>query len=202
MRMHSHDREPGEATRPGLPAARADRVEAEQIGAAAAQRLEILGPAGLLGLQRSVGNASVAALVEEGQPPALDVLGTGGGRPLDPAARSDMESRFGADFGDVQVHTGGAAHASAAALHAQAYTVGTNIVFADGSYDPGTAAGRHLLAHELTHVVQQRSGPVDGTDTGDGVHVSDPDDRFEREAAATADAVVQRQDEPEDEPEW
>jgi hypothetical protein len=144
--------------------------------------------AGSPGLQRAAGNAGDAARVDES--PVLDVIGSGGGRPLDPEVRSDMESRFGADFGDVQVHTGGAAHASATSLHAQAYTVGTDIVFADGGYDPGTAAGRHLLAHELTHVVQQRSGPVDGTDAGGGLRVSDPSDRFEREAAATADQAL------------
>ncbi len=55
---------------------------------------------------------------------------------------------------------------------------------------PAPPAGQTLLAHELTHVVQQRSGPVDGTATGDGVKVSDPSDRFEREAAANADRVM------------
>jgi hypothetical protein len=192
--------------RPGPSAGRPDRVEAEWAGAtapaAATRRLEVLGPSGLLGLQRSVGNTTVAGLVEEERPPVLEAIGSGGGRPLDSDVRADMESRFGADFGDVQVHTGGDAHASAAALHAQAYTVGSDIVFAGGTYDPGTAAGRHLLAHELTHVVQQRSGPVDGTDAGGGVRVSDPGDRFEREATVTADAVLQRQDDTEDEPEW
>jgi hypothetical protein len=57
-------------------------------------------------------------------------------------------------------------------------------------YEPGSDSGRHMLAHELTHVVQQRSGPVDGTDAGGGVKVSDPSDRFEREAVANADHVM------------
>ncbi|HEX7304377.1 eCIS core domain-containing protein, partial [Lentzea sp.] len=51
-------------------------------------------------------------------------------------------------------------------------------------------SGKHMLAHELTHVVQQRSGPVEGTDNGGGVKVSNPSDRFEREAVATADRVM------------
>jgi hypothetical protein len=59
-------------------------------------------------------------------------------------------------------------------------------VFNRGAYQPDSDEGRHTLAHELTHVVQQRSGPVAGTPTGDGVALSDPDDRFEREAEATA----------------
>jgi hypothetical protein len=149
----------------------------------------VLGPDRVLGLQRAVGNAGVAAMAEE-QSPVLDVVGSGGGTPLDAGVRADMESRFGADFGDVRVHTGGTAHSSAAAVNAQAYTVGSDIVFADGQYDPGSPRGQHVLAHELTHVVQQRNGPVDGTDTGAGVKVSDPSDRFEREAAATADRIL------------
>jgi uncharacterized protein DUF4157 len=156
------------------------------------------GPAGLLGLQRSVGNAAVAALVEEERSPVFDVVGSGTGRPLDTGIRSDMESRFGTGFGDVRVHTGEAARASAASMHAQAYTVGSDIVLAGGS-DLDSPGGRHLLAHELTHVVQQRNGPVDGTDIGGGVAVSDPGDRFERQAAAVADTVLQRAPAEEDE---
>ena len=77
-------------------------------------------------------------------------------RPLDPATRSSMESRFGHDFGGVRVHTDAAAAASARAVGALAYTVGRDIAFATGRYAPGTAEGRTLLAHELAHVVEQR----------------------------------------------
>ncbi len=90
---------------------------------------------------------------------------------------------MGHDFSDVRVHTGDAADASARSVSAHAYTVGSNIVFQRGTYDPGSSQGQTLLAHELTHVVQQRSGPVDGTPAAGGVSVSDPSDRFEREAA-------------------
>jgi hypothetical protein len=108
-----------------------------------------------------------------------------------------MEGRFGQDFSDVRVHTDAAAHDSAQAVNATAYTVGSHVVFQQDVYNPSSDVGRHLLAHELTHVIQQRNGPVDGTDTGAGVSVSHPDDRFEREAAATADLVMQRQAETE-----
>ena len=104
--------------------------------------------------------------------------------------RADMEGRLGHSFSDVRVHTGEAAHNSAASVNAHAYTVGSNIVFQRDKYDPGSDGGRTMLAHELTHVVQQRSGPVDGTATGTGVRVSDPSDRFEREAAATAERAM------------
>jgi uncharacterized protein DUF4157 len=63
-------------------------------------------------------------------------------------------------------------------------------VFQRDKYDPGSQEGRTTLAHELTHVVQQRSGPVDGTAAPGGISVSDPSDRFEREAAAAADRVM------------
>ncbi len=101
-----------------------------------------------------------------------------------------MEARFGTDFSDVRVHTGEAAHSSAKSVGAHAYTTGSNIVFQRGTYDPDSTSGRTMLAHELTHVVQQRSGPVDGTPTGRGYQVSDPSDRFEREASANAERVV------------
>lgn len=118
--------------------------------------------------------------------PVLDVVGTGGGQPLAPDLRADMEAGLGADFSDVRIHTGERAAASAAAVGAAAYTVGDDIVFGAGSYSPGTGEGRRVLAHELAHVQQQRSGPVSGSDTGLGVAVSDPGDSFEREAESTA----------------
>ncbi|MGA3541094.1 DUF4157 domain-containing protein [Micromonosporaceae bacterium DT194] len=164
------------------------------MGQAASQgRTDVLGAQGLLGLQRAAGNAAVTGLMEpaEERSPVHGVINSGGGSPLPSAVRTDMESRFGGqDFGDVRVHTDGAAHESAKAVHAQAYTVGSNIVFQRDTYDPASPAGQHMLAHELTHVVQQRSGPVDGTDTGGGVKVSDPSDRFERDAVANADRLM------------
>lgn len=161
--------------------------------AATAGRPDVLGAPGLLGLQRAVGNQAVGELLEPTaqRSPVHDVVNSGGGTPLAPDVRADMEARFGGqDFGDVRVHTDGTAHESARSVNAQAYTVGSNIVFQRDSYDPASPAGQHMLAHELTHVVQQRSGPVDGTDQGAGVKVSDPSDRFEREAVANADRLM------------
>ena len=101
-----------------------------------------------------------------------------------------MEARLGHDFSDVRVHDDSRAHDSAVGVNANAYTVGSNIVFQRDRYDPSSAAGKVTLAHELTHVVQQRSGPVDGTPAGGGIKVSDPSDRFEREASANAERVM------------
>lgn len=78
------------------------------------------------------------------------------GQALDPRTRSFMETRLGHDFGDVRVHAGPAAARSADGLSANAYTVGSDIVFGADRFDPSSSAGRRLLAHELAHVVQQR----------------------------------------------
>ncbi|GLZ80368.1 hypothetical protein Afil01_51750 [Actinorhabdospora filicis] len=187
---HDHGFETEHSSRP-----KGDHLEAtpdtELLGqAAAAGRRDVLGPPGILGLQRLAGNAATSAVMEEERSPVHDVVNSGGGSSLDNETRSDMEGRFGTSFSDVKVHTDGAAHASAKSVNAQAYTVGNNIVFQSGNYNPGSDAGRHMLAHELTHVVQQRSGPVDGSDAGGGVKVSDPGDRFEREASDNADKMM------------
>lgn len=79
----------------------------------------------------------------------------GGGSTLPGATRSFMESRFGADFSGVRVHTDNEAHHLSRDLNAQAFTIGNNIYFGAGKYSPETTSGQHLLAHELTHVVQQ-----------------------------------------------
>ncbi|MEV7503310.1 DUF4157 domain-containing protein [Streptomyces sp. NPDC093018] len=155
-------------------------------------------PGALAPLQRSVGNAAVVQMLRRSQ----DAGGHGAqeeaavqrsavhgvlrapGRPLAEPVRQEMEARFGADFSDVRVHDDAAAQSSAAGLGARAYTSGSHVVIGPGGAD------RHTLAHELTHVVQQRQGPVAGTPTADGLRVSDPADRFERAAEANAHRVL------------
>lgn len=83
----------------------------------------------------------------------------GGGQPMPTALRSQMESGFEADFSGVRLHTGSAAEAMSNDLSAKAFTYGNDIYFNRGQYSPDTTAGQHLIAHELTHVVQQ-SGKV------------------------------------------
>ncbi len=199
--MHEHDQEqvilPSSRPRGArLP----EPASAGQLRAALAGRLDVAGSAGLLGVQRTVGNAGAAGLVsdreEETTSPVHDVVSPvhdvvrSAGDPLAPDVRADMETRLGHDFGDVRVHTDGAADASARAVSAHAYTVGSHIAFQRSAYEPTSEQGRTTLAHELVHVVQQRSGPVDGTDAPGGIRVSDPSDRFEREAASTAAQVT------------
>jgi hypothetical protein len=112
-------------------------------------------------------------------PAAVEQVLRSPGRPLEPALRIAMESRFGHDFSRVRVHADGVAAASAAALHARAYTLGPHIAFARGAYDPASEAGRRLLAHELAHVVQQGRG-----------HGSCAEEEAEREATQVAHAAA------------
>jgi hypothetical protein len=169
------------------------RLEAQPAGltgsAAATGRRDALDADAVLGLQRAAGNGAVAQLMNEERSPVHDVISSGG-RPLEPEVRTDMEARLGHDFSDVRVHDDARAAESASAVNAHAYTVGSNVVFQRNRYDPGSAEGQTTLAHELTHVVQQRSGPVEGSSAPGGIKVSDPSDRFEREAATNAERVM------------
>lgn len=170
-------------------------MRAASVGRAVTdRRTEALGVRGIQHLQRAAGNKAVGGMLDEEPSPVLGVVGKGGGSALDGATRSQMERAMGQDFGAVRVHTGGEAARSAASVQAQAYTVGNDIVFSAGRYDPGSDSGKRTLAHELTHVVQQRAGAVDGTPQAGGISVSDPSDRFERAAEHNADRVMAQRD--------
>lgn len=141
-------------------------------------------PLDLLALQRSAGNAAAGRMLQRARSSAVHDVLAGPGRPLAEPLRAEMEARLDADFSDVRLHTGQAAQRSAEEIGARAYTSGSHIVIGDGGAD------KHTLAHELTHVIQQRQGPVAGTDRGNGLAVSDPGDRFERAAQANAGRVM------------
>lgn len=107
-------------------------------------------------LQRSAGSASSESAHSGSEAPAIirDVLHSSGQR-LDAGTRAFFEPRFGHDFSHVRVHTDARAAESARAINAHAYTVGPNIALAANMYRPKTREGRLLIAHELTHVLQQ-----------------------------------------------
>ncbi|MDO9164086.1 MAG: DUF4157 domain-containing protein [Methylococcaceae bacterium] len=130
----------------------ADRV-AEQVMAAPTNSSVSRAP---LRLQRYARQTSVG---EDTAPYSVDRVLAGSGRPLEPVLREDMEQRFGHNFSQVRVHSGGAAEQSARDVNARAYAAGNNVVFGEGSFSPATQEGRRLIAHELAHVVQQ-SGSV------------------------------------------
>jgi hypothetical protein len=151
-----------------------------------------LTPAPMLHLQRTAGNLAVVQLLaaEREESPVLDVVGKGGGFPLDQAVQADISRRLDADFSDVRIHTDAAAADSAAAVQAEAFTVGNESVFASSAHLSGTPGGKRTIAHELTHVIQQRNGEVGGTPTGDGISVPEPSDSLELAAEANADRVT------------
>ena len=95
-------------------------------------------------------------------PPIVHEVLRSPGQPLDAGTRGFMEPRFGADFGDVRVHSDSRAAESARAVGARAYTVGRTIAFGSGEYRPDAEGGRRLLAHELSHVVQQAGATQPG----------------------------------------
>lgn len=109
----------------------------------------------------------------------------GSGQGLHSSVRTEMESAIGADFGGVRLHTDDAADALSRSLSARAFTTGRDIYFQRGAYDPGGAAGRRLLAHELTHVAQQSGAPESST-----LVVGPVDDVYERDAERIADGVA------------
>lgn len=113
-------------------------------------------------IQRYAGQAGEAV---NSAPASVERVLANSGRPLEPVLRQDMEQRFGHDFSQVRVHSGSAAEQSAREVNANAYTVGHNVVFGAGQFAPGTHWGQRLLAHELTHVVQQTH--ADGNHVGE-----------------------------------
>ncbi|MCK6507563.1 DUF4157 domain-containing protein, partial [Myxococcota bacterium] len=126
-------------------------------------------------------------------PQAQDQVGAAlarGGSPLPGALSARLGAAFGgADFSDVRVHTDVAAAQASQAIHAHAFTVGTDIYFNRGAFDPGSPQGQHLLAHELTHVVQHQEGRLPSGRGGE-LDVSSPTDPHELEAEARAAEVT------------
>ena len=114
-------------------------------------------------------------------PPAVHEVLRSPGRPLEPAVRESMETRFGHDFSRVRIHTDARAAESARAVSAKAYTVGEHVAFAAGRYAPGAPAGDGLIAHELAHVRQQA-----GSSQSSRVEVGRPGTALEHEAASAA----------------
>lgn len=165
-------------------------------------------------LQQTVGNRAVQRLLAQrsgDQPFDLDDETAGrinrersGGQALDSGVQAQMSEAVGTDFSGVRVHTSAESDALNRALGAKAFTTGQDIFFRQGAYQPHSSGGQQLLAHELTHVVQQSGGAVNSSDGR--MHVNAPGDAFEQQADAVARAVtgpaalptVQRQTEEED----
>ena len=141
-----HEAEPrkGVPTPQRKPAASVPRIEADKRSGQRAQRRA----------SGDDGGGAAPVSVES----SISRMQAGGGRALDAGARNLMESRLGHDFGGVRVHQGPDATEAAQALNARAFTVGHDVFFNAGEYRPQTPSGRELIAHELTHTVQQGGG--------------------------------------------
>jgi hypothetical protein len=145
-------------------------------------------------LQQIIGNRAVQRLIAQGSgsgPAELDDEIAGrinrarsGGQNIDESARLQMEQATNVDLSAVRVHTGAESNILNEQLGAKAFTTGQDIFFRSGAYDPGSSGGQELLAHELTHVVQQGSGRV--RSSGKRMTVNAPGDIFEQEAEAVA----------------
>ena len=152
----------------------------------------------LLRLQREYGNRYVGRVLRQagefeggGDMDAVERSidqARGGGHGMDHGTRTQMETAFGADFSGVRIHTDARADGLSQSLSARAFTTGRDVFFRQGEYNPGSSSGRELLAHELTHVVQQN---------GDGISrkmtVNEPGDVHEIEADHMARAVMQQE---------
>lgn len=190
-RSHTHRRDADEASATqhdrGLDlASRLGNEHVTQVVRGGVQR------AGATGAQEL--DESVARAIEERK---------GRGQPLDEGVRDEMEGALGHDLSDVRVHTGADAHDLSDAVSARAFTTGNDVFFKQGTYDPGSSSGKQLLAHELTHVVQQREG-TSGLDAGEVSHPSDPAEQHaeavgQQVAAAPDTPAVARQPEEEEE---
>lgn len=173
---------PPEASRVAAPAAMVAG------NAAVGRALGANGPAGVSAMLSLVGLAGNAAIRRTAVPGAdADTVGDdlasqlastrGGGVPLDPGVRDDLEQRLDTPLPPVRIHTDPPAARLARAVQAVAFTSGPDIYFSPGAYRPDTTAGRRLLTHEAVHTLQQAAG------TGTGpLSISDPSDPFEREA--------------------
>ena len=128
---------------------------------------------------------------QNGAASKVDAALQGGGRKLPTDVKGKLEALFGRNLDAVTIHDDARAADAAAAVQAHAFTSGTDIVFGSGEYKPGTAEGDSLIAHEVTHVVQNLEGRGGrATQDVDGVGTTSVSDQVEREAYAVGDAVA------------
>jgi hypothetical protein len=147
---------------------------------------------GIAELHRTFGNRAVQRMfepAESGDDLGQRIRSTGGGVPMEGTVQRELEQQLGADLSGVRVHADAQSDALTREVDAVAFTSGSDMFFRAGAYSPSTGAGRHTLAHEAVHVVQQASGPVAGAPAAGGISLSSPDDEFERAADETASSM-------------
>lgn len=190
------------------PSTRQSQPPARLNNSLQSQALSKPGPASpemILSLQRQSGNQAVQRLLsarEQVQRKAVGRQGgeldsglqsaiekaRGGGQALDKQAASSFGEKLGADFSGVRVHTDTQADTLSRSLHATAFTTNNDIFFSQGVYNPSSSSGQRLLAHELTHVVQQGGGKTNKVQTK--LKIGTANDRYEQEASQAAKAIT------------
>ena len=173
--MHDHDQLQPKSSRPSKGQDDALSNIASQIGNAGIARLVQARHVDRAGDGPQTLDTEVARAIEQQR---------GGGRELDTDARGKLEGALGDDFSDVRIHDDAEADALSGAVSAEAFTTGSDVFFRSGKYDAASSEGQKLLAHELTHVTQQR-----GAQPTSEMTVSDPGDASEVEAKAVAEHV-------------
>jgi hypothetical protein len=153
---------------------------------------------GITRLQHLAGNQAVQRLLAQRSPGGAAELNDDfekriqqertSGQPLEAEMRREFEKTLGVDLSGVRIHATSEADHLNQHIHSSAFTTGEDIFFSSGTFDPDTSAGRQLLTHELTHVVQQGSGRVPGG--ANHMVLNNPGDTFEQEAGRAARAVV------------
>jgi len=182
----------GDGSCAGAQASRLNRATGSKIARAEHSLLQLQSDYGnrfvqnVLSLSRKAkGEAKASDEVEQAIQSARGV-----GQSLDRGARAQMESAFDTDFSGVRVHTDAGADRLNKSLNARAFTTRKDIFFRQGAYEPGSSSGRELLAHELTHVVQQNAEEIQPKLT-----VGRPGDKYEQEADHVAKAVISKEHE-------
>jgi hypothetical protein len=160
--------------------------------------------AAVLKLQKQAGNRAVQRLIAQrkgGEGFGLDDdtagrinQARGGGQSLDGSVQTQMGQAMGHDFSGVRVHNSSESDSLNQELGARAFTTGQDVFFKQGEYNPGSSGGRELIAHELTHVVQQSAGRVPGGEGG--MTVRPANDAFEQEADAVAQQAMSAENTP------
>ncbi len=142
-------------------------------------------------LQRTASARDTGPAGETQVPDSVRDIISSPGRSLDPSIQRAMEAQMGNSLGDVRIHTGSKAARACEQINARAFTVGNHVAFNSGEYDPESAEGQHVLAHELAHVRQQTGGAISMLPQEDWGLEIDPDPQLEREAEETAQRVMQ-----------
>lgn len=179
---YDHDRKPEQALAPPQPV---EVVQPEHEESSAPEQIPV---PGLATPPRASSTDPLGGSSVDPQT-ATRLASPTGGRQLPDTVRAPMESAFGADFSQVRVHHDGAAAQLSRDVSAKAFTHGNDIYFGSGTFNPSSDQGKHLLAHELTHVVQQQQGRDSGGSSG-APTIGRADDPLETEAEHTAGNVL------------